>query len=253
MDPYDGIDAYAVIKAAYWLDDATQKQVAPYVEIIPAYTSEGDFWWQRNAQVGVGFQYYPLSKRGNETNPWRGIRFFGLAAWRTYYDRPDDADSQDNDLQAGADYYYDNILKMENILTVAAFANAGYRKTNFALDDYSAFTCFGNVKVGPKVFAGKGLLFPYLVGDWSYSPSHDDRWWENYIRGGGGVAWYPLSVFLAERSDESSLLVGIGKRLNVFVEGLAKVADLGDATPDVVEDHDFRAGISLATGGFFGE
>lgn len=247
--PYDGLDAYAVFKVAWWLD-GPGRQLAPYVEIIPVYASEEAFWWQRHAQGGAGVQWYPLP--ADADLPWlRGLRLFVLAAGRAYYDKPGEADSQDSDLQAGADYYADNLLERDPWLAVAAFANAGYRKTNFATDDYSAFTFFGNLKVGPKLRAGDGLVLPYVVGDWNWSPSHTDRWWENSVKGGGGIAWYPLARPGAGAGQGGGFFRNPASRLCVFVEGVRHVASLGDDMPDTVERGDVRAGVSFSTGGYY--
>lgn len=107
----------------------------------------------------------------------RGLRLFGFVAGRYYYDEPSDGDAEDTDVQVGADYYFDNIPGTKSIWASAVFANAGYRKTAFALEDYEAFTVFGNVKTGPKWTRNSMILFPYGVADWSYSPTYDERWW----------------------------------------------------------------------------
>jgi len=247
-NPYDGLDAYLVLKGAYWLD-ASSRQVAPYVEVIPTYASEDAFWWQRHVQANVGLQAYVTGVDGPAL--LRGLRLFGFAAGRYYYDEPSDGDAEDTDVQAGADYYFDNIPGTKSIWASAVFANAGYRQTAFALEDYEAFTVFGNVKTGPKLTLNSMILFPYGVADWSYSPTYDERWWENYVRVGGGLAWYPFCN--SKGSDSGWWGASGGRRLNVFVEGLSQVADLGDTPPDSVEDTDIRAGVAFSTSGFYRE
>jgi hypothetical protein len=57
-NPYSGIDAWGEVKFAYWIDD--NKSFAPFVSAIMSGTTEDEFWWQKNAQLNFGLQWYPV-------------------------------------------------------------------------------------------------------------------------------------------------------------------------------------------------
>jgi len=116
--PYDGVDGFAESKLAYWLDDS--KTISPYVSIIPSSTTESEFWWQKNVQMGLGLQFYPFIKFGvaDSMGDLRSIRFYALSAWQHYYDKPAGAEPEDEDIQIGLDYYYDSLFEEEFRLIV---------------------------------------------------------------------------------------------------------------------------------------
>jgi hypothetical protein len=248
--PYDAIDSYAVAKVAIWLDQA--RQFAPYVELVGSHTTEPKFWFQKNIQAALGLQWYPFPLTGSQA--LRAVRFYALVAGRDYPSQPNGATIEKSDRQVGADYYYDNILepvpKERTALgTITAFANLSHRKTNFSLPDYDAVTFFGNVRVGPKFDGGcGGFVFPHLLVDWNNTPAHDNRWWENYVRAGAGVRWYPFASSGA--GCESSSARKVARRFTVFAEALKQVAYPGDRPPGIVKDVDYRIGISFSTDGF---
>lgn len=253
-NPYDGIDEWMEVRATYWLD-SNSKQFGVYANFLFSITSEEEFWWQNNTQFGGGIQFYPLPN--TDTSLLRGIRLFAWAGWRYYYDKPDDTNAQDNDIQVGLDYYYDNIfnyakneLISEGWLAGAAYMTATYRNTNFSLVDYNGFILSGNIKLGPRITCFPAL-FPYAVADWTYSPSYHEHWWENFLRVGGGLRFYPIAALgiTQNRGFVGDLLA----RLNVFVEVLHNVAWLEDKAPDIVEKTDIRIGIAFSTGVFTGD
>lgn len=244
--PYQGVDSFLVAKAALWFE--TSRIVGPYVELIPVHTTEDEFWWQRNIQAGVGLQVYPFAMQDNRF--LKAVRLFGLAAYREYYDEPDDQEAEDSDIQIGADYYFDNILVADETFTASIYLNAGYRKTNFSLEDYEDFLWSGNLNVGPKFRFGGTTVFPCAVLDWTQSPGYDERWWENFVRAGGALRIYPFAG-RADRDEGPAFLRDLAARFQIFGEVLSNVSWLGDEAPDVVEETDFRAGIAFATGGLF--
>lgn len=245
-NPYDGFDAFVELKPAYWFDQ--DQQVGIYASLLPVYTTEDEFWFQRNVQYGVGLQAYPVGR--NEERPLaRGLRFFALAAWREYYDKGDNEEPEDSDLQAGADYYYDSLYDTNKNWAVAAYATAAYRDTNFSEDDYAGLLSFGNIQFGPKTEVGSALLMGYGLLDWSVSPSHDDRWWENYVRLGAGVRIHPLAA--RESSRGADVRAELQKRFSIFAEYVSNSTWLGDDPPTSVEEEDYRIGIAFSTGGYF--
>lgn len=255
--PYDGFDAWAEIKLAYWI--GSNEQFSVYARVIPTYSSEEEFWWQKNNQLGVGFQWYPTNtfspkqklkpgeKWEDPFRAYRGIRFYALYAWSNYYDKPEGQDSEDSDIQIGADYYYDNLKDITKpSLAAIVWSNAGYRQTNFSLDDYNTFLWTGNIKVGSAIpLLESSILLPYVLTDWTYVPRYEDRWWENYIRLGAGLKWYPTYLSYSDISQD--YLENILKRFNIYVEVLHNTAWLGDDPTDDVEKTDYRIGFAFST------
>ncbi len=267
-DTYNGFDAWTELKVSYWLDE--KKSFSPLLSVIPTYSSDNKFWWQRNVQAGTGLQWYPfetffprprpqtdqewkgeLEQASDKYRYFRGIRLFAIYARRFYYDKPENFETENTDLHIGMDYYYDNLFNDRGLfgvkpLTIVAWTNAGYRKTNFSLDDYNAFLWTGNVKLGPKFMLGNSVLLPYAVADWAYVPRYDERWWENYFRAGGGVRFYP-------KTDESETFWwDLLRRFHIFAEVVNNVEWLGDSPPGGrVEETDYRAGLGFATSGIF--
>lgn len=243
VQPYDAMDAWTELRIAYWLDD--KQSLAPYLSVVPVSTSQSSFWWQRNVQTDFGVQWYPFS-----ASSLRNIRLFAGSASRQYYDKPDNADAEGTDILVGGDYYYDNLYfdgfpTNERTLAIL-WTNLAYRKTNFSQDDYEALLWLGNIKVGPNVRHGRSMLLPYAVTDWAYVPKHGERWWENYLRVGAGIRWYPKTT----RAD--GFPVGdLAKRSYVYAEVLRNVAWLGDhPTSSDIRQTDLRIGIGFSTSGF---
>ena len=241
-NPYNGIDGWAEFKTALWID--SDKSIAFYIDIIPSFTTESEFWWQKNAQFAAGLQWYPFSANNRY---FRGIRLYSLAAFRHFFSEPDGVDQQDTDIQIGADYYFDNLFD-KGILASAIWSNAGFRKTNFSFDDYNTFLWMGNIKTGIKIQDSKKILMGYFVLEWTYAPKYDERWWENFIRTGAGVRFYPW-VKQGESFGSDFL-----RRFHVYAEFLYNAAWLGNSPLDgSVEKYDFRIGLGFSTGGFFRE
>lgn len=245
-NPYQGVDSFLVAKAALWFE--TSRIAGPYVELIPVHTTEDEFWWQRNIQAGIGLQVYPFAMQDNRF--LKAVRLYGLAAFREYYDQPDDQEAEDSDILVGADYYFDNILVTNEMLTASIYLNAGYRKTNFSLEDYEDFLWSGNLNIGPKFNLGSTVVFPCAVLDWTQSPGYDERWWENFVRAGGALRIYPFAGRI-QKKGTSKFMHDLAVRFQIFGEVLSNVSWLGDEAPDVVEETDVRAGIAFATSGPF--
>lgn len=239
--PYNGFDGWMEVKVAYWMNAI--KTFSPYLSIIPVLTSESEFWWQKNAQIAAGFQWYPIS---TDKFYFRGIRFFALAAWRAYFDKPEGVKPEDTDIQIGVDYYYDNLFE-ESKLTTTIWSNAGFRKTNFSLEDYNAFLWNGNLKVGIRPQLGNSILLIYAVSDWAYVPKYGERWWENFLRIGGGIRLYP------KINVKNNYWEGLVKRFHIYGEVLYNLSWLANKPLTDIEETDFRIGLGFATGGFLRE
>lgn len=242
-DPYDGLDGFTELKPAFWLDDA--RTLGPYASILPVVASEGEFFFQRHVQFGVGPQWYPFLDPDDLSQPQRylrAVRIFMLAASRKYYD--EDVELVNHDLQVGMDYYYDNVFT-DDQWAVFLFSNATWRDTNFSFEGYHAFLWSGNVKIGPRMPMQNALLVPYGVVDWTWVPRHQERFFENFLRVGGGVRFYP-------KTDEAGGFAhDLVRRFHVFAEVVHNVVWLGDAPANRIRDTDVRVGFSFATGGFF--
>ena len=238
--PYDGVDSWAELKAAYWLNDT--RTVSPYLSVIPTLTSVSEFWWQKNLQLAAGVQWYPVTA----SIPFlRSIRAFALTAWRTYLDQPSGTEQEDADIRIGADYYYDNLHEDSRFIGMA-WSNADFRKTNFSLDNYDAFLWTGNIKAGFKLLRSSSILLGYLVSEWTYVPKYGERWWENFVCVGPGIRFYPKST---EGDSPSARLL---RRFHVYVEVLKNIVWLGNE-PDAgkIKEADLRIGLGLSTCGFF--
>jgi hypothetical protein len=252
VSPYDGLDTWVEAKATYWADN--HRMVGLYLSVIPVYASVSEFWWQRNISGALGLQVFVLSEKKAEDFPWfRGLRLYAVGAQRLYYDEPSGADPEEQDLALGLDYYHDTLFDQRTSWLAQVFLNAGYHTTNFSLEDYDAFLWYGNLKVGPKISAGSSLLVPYGVADWIHSPSYSDRWFENRLGVGGGMAWHPFALEPRVVGVDRPFETQLAERFQVYAEVLANVAWLGDDAPDSVEEVDYRVGIRFSTGGFLGE
>lgn len=245
--PYDGVDSFAVLKLSYWLDE--DRNVGPYVELIPSYASVDQFFWQRNVQGDAGLQWYVFGKKYAWDDPWRfvrAVRLFAQWSGRWYYDVDKDTDLTKNDVQAGFDYYFDNLVGDDPMLAFV-YQSLTFRKTNFTMNDYNAVLWSGNIKCGPRVGIGETTLVPYAMVDYTYEPRYADKWYENFLRIGGGLRWYPH----AKKPDDSeTFLSNLAVRCYLFVEVLHNASWLGDAPPPSVREDDFRVGFAFSTDGF---
>lgn len=247
VQPYEATDAWAELRIAYWLNE--KGSLSPYLSIVPVGTTESSFWWQRTVQTEVGVQWYPFSKP-----PLQSIRLFVGIASRRYYDEPDHAAVQRADTILGGDYYHDNLYNGDGFFTreptlSITWTSLAFRRTNFSQSDYKALLWAGNVKVGRNLRHGRSVFMPYVVADWCYVPKHDERWWENYLRAGAGVRWYPTT------SRAGGFPAGdLARRSYVYAEILNNAAWLGvrPSSGDIATT-DFRLGVGFSTGGFLRE
>lgn len=258
-NPYDGLDGWTELKFTYLT--GKDKSFGVYASLGPSLTSEDEFWWQKNCQLSIGLQWYPIDifyskseqKNGEPTveDPFkllRSFRLYALYAMRGYYDKPDGQNPEDTDIQIGVDYYFDNLNnKTDKSFVSIIWTNAGYRKTNFSFDNYDAFLWSGNIKTGfaLQIF-NSSIVLPYVVvADWTYSPTYNDRWWENFVRIGGGFKIYPF--FRKYPDNDDDLFKNIYKRFNFYIEVLNNATWIGDEPISSIEETDYRVGISFST------
>jgi hypothetical protein len=246
LKPYNGVDTYVVAKLGLWADKP--RTLGLFAQSIPVWSSRDSFFFQRYLQGEVGVQWYPIDTLFNlqQKHPsqyLRALRLFGQISGREYYDAHPGATLIRDDVQVGLDYYWDNLFERDQV-GLFLYTNAAYHTTNFSLRDYKGLVWSGNVKIGPKHVSDPMALIPYVVADWTYSPQHDDRFFENFLRVGCGLRWYPMAYSHSNLSD-------LALRFNVYAEVFRNAAWLGIRAPSSVEETDFRFGISFSTGGFF--
>jgi hypothetical protein len=252
--PYNEIDAWSELKLSLFLDEGLS--FGPYMSLIGSWTTDDKFWWQRNASLAAGLQYYPftgLDSGGFPTAVIRGLRLYGFFAGREYSSEGDD-DAQQWDQRVGLDLYNDNLFSdptsSDPKLTYAIYGNTGYRQTNWASSDYDAWVTEGNAKVGVTLRDLSPLwVFGYGFADVVSVPELDERWWENKLIGGVGISIYPGAGF--GQGADSGFVSDLLKRFNVYVEYAADVVWLEHQAPDSVDHWDVRAGFSFSTGGFY--
>lgn len=247
--PYNGTDAWGEIKYALW-PNMEEKTIGPYVTAIPTTTTESEFWWQRNCSGALGVQIYPMnilrpySGKGKDKFQWfRGLRLYTTYGVREYYDKPSNADPEDEDFRIGFDYYNDNFLD-KKVFTYLIWTNLTNRSTNYSLSDYDAVLWEGNVKLGTRhrFNADNSIFLPYAVIDWTVAPDHNNRWWENFVRAGVGVRLYPKVYKVANNNLERIL-----QRFNIYAEVLHNASWIGDDAPNSVKETDWRIGINFST------
>jgi hypothetical protein len=280
---YQGVDTWFEHRLQIW-GDTLYKNWGAYISVLGAkatswrYPLDLDFFkWQSYGQISVGFQFYPFYNRDiakdslpfsprdtlqdslkNSYKPWYGLRLFALGAARGYI-REDAStsnpfsDFSNWDVQVGADYYYDNLFDtIPGRITFFAWSNLSYRLTNFSFNGYRNILWTGNIKAGPKIWRWAevrriSILIPYAAVDWTYTRTCPCRWWENYLRVGGGIRFYPKAYRYRNSNKKNSRF---WRRLHIYVESLYNAVWLGDKAPSEVKNWDIRVGIGLSTPGF---
>jgi hypothetical protein len=237
--PYKNVDSWMEIKTAFWLD--RNKTFAPYLSFVPSHTTDSDFWWSDYLEVSLGIQWYPI-----QNNPYlNSVRLFALTGKRDYYNKPArEKRPVDNNKEIGLDYYFDNLFT-DFPLAGIIYLKGAHRTTNYSLNDYEAFMLEEDIKIGPKIRVGSSLIIPYGTVQSSYVDRHRNRWWENYLRAGGGLRWYP------KIDEEGAFLTDLMKRFFVYAEGIRNVDWLGDDAPGKVKKSDFRFGLEFSTRGYY--
>ena len=262
--PYEETDSWGELRLSYWLNEA--KTISPFVSLSPAFTTSDNFW-QEYLQASMGVQWYPFYDL-EHLGPLKSIRAFAQYVVRDFPDLPSKTitttfvgpggpvsftdvqkeDLEDEDFQIGIDYYYDNLFAF-NPMTVVLWTKLAYYKTNFATNmDYNSINWQGDIKYGPMFIKGDSLIFPYVTAQWTYAPKYDERWFENFLRMGVGVRYYPRAMH--PKAEEWG---GFWKRFHLYGEYLHNVAYLQDSAPSKVKDDDFRIGLAFSTQGFYRE
>ncbi|MBU0650936.1 hypothetical protein KKC59_03395, partial [bacterium] len=240
--PYEGTDNWTEFKISYPI--LTKEKLYFYYQLTYSATSENKFEWQKYIQDGAGIEWFPFDKGKSEL--LKNLRFFTQISHRNF---DKEVNSPSQDIIIGTDFYYDNLLNQKDKITNILWSSATYHTTNFALNDYDGFIWAGNVKVGRKFNADPVLILPYVTTDWTYSPSYGGRWWENYVRIGAGIKFYPLfysSLKEQPKDNLSSFVRDFKQRLNLYVEVLENIVWF-DEQPQDVEETDYRVGITYST------
>lgn len=275
--PYNGADTWSEFRLTHWFNKKEKaglfsSLLASNMFFLPRDSSIERFQWQNYLQSGMGLQYYPFFKKEEEKeakepandnknsekeekdnlyNPLFGFRLFLQGGLRWYYDEGQTENPFSNyitrDFQFGFDYYYDEPLFNEDkCWTLIAWTNGTFRATNFSLEKYNSFLWTGNLKAGIKWPRLNPIILYYGVADWTYVASPCDcRWWENYIRGGGGIRVYPYTP------DGKGLFSELLRRLHLYGEYQKNLMWLKDKPEDMVRKEDWRFGIGFSTSGFF--
>lgn len=255
-NPYDGIDTWSEFRLTHWFNKKEKtglfsSMLVSNMFFLPRDSSVERFFWQNHLQSGMGFQYYPFYKKKGEFTPLFGIRLFIQGGLRWYYDEKEADNPFSNyitrDFQFGVDYYYDEpLFNEEKWWALIAWANGTFRATNFSVEKFNSFLWTGNLKAGVKILKHSPIILVYGVTDWTYVASPCScRWWENYVRGGGGARIYPYV------SDEDDFFSEILRRLHIYGEYQHNLWWLKDAPKNEVEKGDWRFGIGFSTSGFF--
>ena len=53
VDDYESADTWVELKATLWLNE--NKTIAPFLAIVPTFSSNETFWWQNYVEYRVGF------------------------------------------------------------------------------------------------------------------------------------------------------------------------------------------------------
>lgn len=255
--PYRGIDSWVEARTDIWLEK--NHVVAPYVSLIgsnmfylPRADSVPMFFWQNYFQVAAGIEFYPANLIwAPQARPplLRGIRLYAWAGGRGYYTAGEEAALQRTDLRIGVDYYYDNLFS-DAWLKGSLWADASWRKSNFSHPDYRVFFASGNAKLGHAFLSGDDSdrqLFLYAFGDWVYASGCPCRWYENNLKPGVGISFYPIRNAGPAEAKKSAV-----RRVNLYLEWIPRTIWLGHAPPDIVARYDVRLGISFSTSNLLG-
>ncbi|MDW3649879.1 MAG: hypothetical protein R8P61_22595 [Bacteroidia bacterium] len=259
--PYHGVDSWIEFRAHGWFE---RKHIfGPFVSAIGSNMfylfpkhNVNPFDWQRYVQGTVGLEFYPANiwiGRG-VPNVLKGIRFYGWISGRKYYggNRSIRSTFQKNDSRIGLDYYFDNILNKKSTVHWSLWTDASRRSSNFSHPDYNVFFTNGLFRIGHSRSQNSTdrRWFSYLFGDWAFASGCPCRWWENVIKPGLGIAYFPIENIDKTTSQEHRLF-GF-RRVNFYLEWMVHAIWLGDNAPTEVIPWDIRFGVSFSTSRLLG-
>ena len=235
--PYDGVDAYTVVRVAHWWDQG--RRIGLFGELNPVFSSPDEFSFQRYLQLSGGIQLYPA---GGILKP---LRVFAKASRRSHYGAGVGPDVPNADFETGVDHYYDNLFAPSRWKAIS-YTTAGFHSTQFSIDRYNAVLWTGSFRAGPSFRPDSDSMFvPYGLVDWAYAGADRDRFWENYLRTGAGMRWYP------QMHQGGSFGTSLAGRFHIFAEAVGNLAWLGNAPAGSVPRYDVRLGLGFSTGGIY--
>lgn len=265
---YHGIDSWGYLKQTFWLSDGRKLGFYTGIEGSNMFFLNPDekdepLYWQKYLQTALGFQWHPFFNGSEEhprTSPLSGLRLFAEGGYRWYYHQPEPTNTNPfsnyirKDFRAGIDYYFDNLYPIflpEN-MALFAWANASFRATNYASDQYNGLVVAVNVKPGYQWKIIQDSLTStavfYGLMDMSYSPRCFCRWWENYVRGGAGFSVYPFSYNKNRLQHDERIT-----RIHFYVEYRHQLLWFGEGPKNTLfplKNWDIQAGIGFSTPGF---
>ena len=283
---YRGVDSWIYFKTTFWLNK--RKWLGFYSALEASHmfypnqdSGKSPFHWQRYTQTTIGFQWHPFfdgRKDGERIFPinWplNGIRLFLEGGYRWYYDKPLQRASTpysnyiEKDFRVGIDYYFDNLYGtfLNDIFAVFAWTSASFRATNYASEKYNGLFITSSIKAGIQHIAiypnnpfqstkttkdkKAGTLVAYGLFNMAHSPRCLCRWWENYLRWGGGVSLYPFTYNRKRKPNDDRI-----NRFHFYFDFERKLGWFGEG-PRVQNvlyppnRWDIKFGIGFSTPGF---
>ncbi|AEE54580.1 hypothetical protein [Haliscomenobacter hydrossis] len=199
--------------------------------------AQRDINWEDRLDMGIGLEWRPFNKFGN-------LRFYTLYQW-TEFLRYDPAWSwrPKSDYRIGTEFYKESHFLDYSPFWSEMWADFSWRKTNFFIPDFNAWT-FGFVpKFGLKAPAkNKFRVMPYLTGELSLAGKtvsiNTNYFWQNRILVGGGFRWMPF-LFHANEFFGANI-----RRTRFYAEALYVAKYLRGAAEQDIPDFDFRMGVT---------
>jgi hypothetical protein len=199
--------------------------------------------WENRADGMAGIEWRPL-KRVDSLPVGLGwlhqVRLYAATYSAEYLrDAAAFAARPHGDVRVGAELYrecnlYSGGEAAESPFWAEVWGDVSWRRTNFVVNDFRAWTAALVPKIGVRLPPGAELaLMPYVTGE--VSATQRTEWWQNRALAGLGLRLMPFRHHFGPLAD---LLRG-GR---LYVEELWLVSTLKDPIPDGVPPRDLRVG-----------